>query len=107
MLDCKPIDAPIETNHRLSIVQDQVPSKKERYQKLHGKLIYLSHTRPNITYVVSVASRFMHEPSKEHMDVVYRILRHLKSSPGKGLCFGKNQDHKVSGYTDAGWAGIK
>lgn len=28
----------------------------------------------------------MHCPSEDHMDAVIRILRYLKSSPGKGSC---------------------
>nr|KYP37763.1 hypothetical protein KK1_041022 [Cajanus cajan] len=57
---------------------------KGRYQRLVGKLIYLSHTRPNIAYAVNVVSQFMHDPRKPHMDAVERILRYLKSAPGKG-----------------------
>ena len=32
------------------------------YQRLVGKLIYLSHTQPHIAYVVSVVNQFMHSP---------------------------------------------
>ena len=105
MLNCRPVDTPIEMNHGLVIHPNQVPTNKERYQRLVGKLIYLSHTRPDIAYAVSVVSRFMHDPSKDHMKAVYRILRYLKSSPGKGLFFAKTQSREVSGYTDANWAG--
>ena len=66
-----------------------------------GKLIYLSHTRPNIAYAVSVVNQFMHCPSEDHMDVVIQILRYLKSSPGKGLMFSKNNQVNVDGYMDA------
>ena len=66
-----------------------------------GKLIYLSHTWPDIAYAVSVVSQFMHCPSEDHMDAVMRILRYLKSSPGKGLMFSKNGHLNVVGYTDA------
>ncbi|GKE32503.1 putative RNA-directed DNA polymerase, partial [Tanacetum coccineum] len=75
MLDCKPVETPIEMNHKLSILPDQVPTNKERYQRPVGKLIYLSHTRPDIAYAVSVVSRFMHAPSKDHMNAAYRILK--------------------------------
>lgn len=105
MLDCRPIDTPIEMNHCLEVLPDQVPANKEQYQRLAGKLIYLSHTSPDIAYVVSVVSRFMHAPSEDHMKVVYRILKYLNSSPGKGLFFGKNQDHGVNGYTNDDWGG--
>ena len=87
ILDCKPAKTPIEIKHGLSIQGDQVPTDKNQYQRLVERLIYLSHTRPDIAYAVSVVSQFMHFPSKEHMDAVYRVLRYLKSSPGKGLFF--------------------
>lgn len=105
MLDGKPVDTPIETNHKLGMFPNQVPTNKERYQRLVGKLIYLSHTRPDIAYAVSVVSRFMQTPSEDHMNAVYRILRYFKFSPGKGLFFGRNQDHQVCGYTDVDWGG--
>jgi len=70
-----------------------------------GKLIYLSHTRPDIAFVVSLVSQFMHSPKEEHQEAVYRILRYLKSSPGKGLFFRKGQDKGNESFTDADWAG--
>jgi hypothetical protein len=105
MLECKPAYTPIVQNHRLGEYPDQAPTDKGRYQRLVGKLIYLSHTRPDIAYAVSVVSQFMHNPSEDHMDVVIRILRYLKASPGKGLMFSKNSHLKINGYTDADWAG--
>ncbi|KAI9201572.1 hypothetical protein LWI28_025463 [Acer negundo] len=60
---CVPMDTPNEVNHGLTIYPDQVPTNKERYQKLVGKLIYLTHTRPDISYAVSVVSQFMYNPS--------------------------------------------
>lgn len=73
-LDCKLTDTPIIQNHKFREYLDQLPMNKERYQRLVGKLIYLSHTRPNIAYAVSVVSQFMHCPSEDHMNVVTRIL---------------------------------
>ena len=79
--------------------------ERERYQRLVGRLIYLSHTRPDIAFPVSVVSQFMHSPGSEHFDAVYRILRYLKRTPGKGLLF-KTWGHlEVEAYTDADWAG--
>ena len=85
LLESKPTDTPIVQNHGLREFSDQVPTTKGRFQRLVGKLIYLSHTRPNIAYVVSVVSQFMHCPSKDHMGAVIQIFYYLKSSPGKGL----------------------
>jgi hypothetical protein len=106
MLACQPIDTPIEQNHKLGDDRvDQVPTNKERYQRLVGRLIYLSHTRPDLAYAVSVVSQFMHSPNEVHMDAVHRILRYLKSAPGKGLMFSKHGHLEVEGYIDADWVG--
>ena len=70
LLECKPVDTLIVQNHRLGEYSDQAPTDKARYQRLVGKLIYLSHTRLDIAYAVSVVSQFMHNPSKDHMGVV-------------------------------------
>ena len=45
----------------------------------------------------------MHNPSEDHMNVVMRILRYLKSAPEKGLVFRKHGHLKTIGYTDADW----
>ncbi|BBH05359.1 transposable element gene [Prunus dulcis] len=105
MLDCKPIDTLSEQNHNLGLYPNQIPIDKERYQWLVGKLNYLAHTHPDITYVVSVVSQFMHSLSEDHMGVVTRILRYLKVTPSKGLMFFKYGHTDVEGYTVADWAG--
>ncbi|KAM1305335.1 hypothetical protein ACFX2F_022890 [Malus domestica] len=105
MLGCKLVDTPIVEKHYLGIYPDQEPVDKCRYQRLVGRLIYLAHTRPDITYAVSVVSQFMHSPSMDHMTAVMRILAYLKSAPGKGILY-KNSGHlRIEGYSDADWAG--
>ena len=42
-----------------------------RYQRLVGKLIYLSHSWLDIAFAVSVVSQFMHAPYEEHLEAVY------------------------------------
>jgi DNA-binding protein len=56
-------------------------------QCLVGKLIYLSHTQPNIAYVVSVINQFMHNPKEVHLQAAHRVLQYLKGRLGKGILF--------------------
>ena len=67
------------------------------------KLIYQSHTRPDISYAVGVVSRFIHLPQLPHMDAVIRILRYLKGTSSKGEFFEKNDHLDLMAYTDADW----
>ncbi|XP_019252264.1 PREDICTED: uncharacterized protein LOC109231152 [Nicotiana attenuata] len=88
MIGCKPTESPIECNHKLQTgVGESID--KERYQRLVGRLIYLSHTRPDIAYSVSLVSQFMHDPRDSHMQAVFHILWYLKSALGKA-CFSPN-----------------
>ncbi|KAH9802834.1 retrovirus-related pol polyprotein from transposon RE1 [Citrus sinensis] len=106
MTACQPIDTPIEEGLKFCITSDQVPVDKGRYQRLIGRLMYLSHTRPDLAYALSVVSQFMHNPGEQHMKAVMRILRYLKTNPGKGILFSKNEDYSnIEVYTDADWAG--
>jgi len=106
MLGCRPCSTPIDKNHQIS-AQCGDSVNKETYRRLVGRLIYLCHTKPDIYYIVSVVSKYMHDPRTGHMEVVYRILRYLKGTPGKGLWFRKNWHLDLEGYCDADWASSK
>ncbi|KAL4580545.1 hypothetical protein LXL04_016743 [Taraxacum kok-saghyz] len=107
MLGCKPVSTPLETN----LVIDRVFDTNDTYldnitdfQKLIGKLIYLTITRPDISYSVQVLSQFMHKPTKYHLNVALRLLRYLKGSPGKGIAIRKSDVLNLQGYSDGDWA---
>jgi hypothetical protein len=104
MSRCHPASTPIESNHHIT-KEGGSPIDREQYKRLVGCLIYLSHTRPDIAFAVSVVSQFMHEPSSHHMDALMRIIHYLKGCPGKGLLYTPHGNLKVECYTDADWAG--
>ncbi|WJZ81633.1 hypothetical protein VitviT2T_001466 [Vitis vinifera] len=105
MLGCKPAETPMDTTVKLEESDGSAPVDKGRYQRLVGKLIYLSHTRPDIGFSVSVVSQFMNNPTEKHMTAVIRILRYLKMTPGKGLFFQRTTKKENEIFSDADWAG--
>ncbi|EXC26652.1 Bifunctional phosphatase IMPL2 [Morus notabilis] len=105
MSGCKPVEIPMDPNTKLMPRTDELAADKGQYQRLVGKLIYLTHTRPDINFAVSLVSQFMGNPSIDHMEAVNRILRYLKKDPGKGLMFRKTVNRTLEIYTDADWAG--
>ncbi|GJU84678.1 putative ribonuclease H-like domain-containing protein [Tanacetum coccineum] len=58
MVDCKPADTLMIVNHKLYMEKKARLADKGRYQRMVGKLIYLSHTRPDIAHVVGVTQIF-------------------------------------------------
>ena len=86
MSACQPANTPVEEGLKLCVETNQVPVDKGRYQRLVGRLMYLSHTRPYLAYALSIVSQFMHNHGEQHMNAVMRILRYLKSAPERVFC---------------------
>ncbi|XP_020254028.1 uncharacterized protein LOC109831099 [Asparagus officinalis] len=103
ILGCKPVTIPIDQKFKLG-AEAREPVDRNRYQRLVGRLIYLSHTHSDISFAVIVVGRYMYDPRKDHINAVYQILRYLKSAPGKGLIFRKNEHVSIKGYCDSDWA---
>jgi len=83
----------IYLNHKMSQdCKEGIIIDKGRYQRLVVRLIYLSHTRPDITYAIRVVSQFMHDHKEKHLQAIQRILRYLKATPKKGLVFKKGSN---------------
>lgn len=80
MTNASEIDTPMEVNKKLNKSYEKLIMEKESYHKLIGKLIYLSATRPNITYTVNLLSQFMHPSRKPYVEVAHRVIMYLKGS---------------------------
>lgn len=51
-----------QTQIKLETVKEGVPVNKSQYHRLLGRLLYLSRTRPDIEFTISMVSQFMHCP---------------------------------------------
>ncbi|RVX19573.1 Retrovirus-related Pol polyprotein from transposon RE1 [Vitis vinifera] len=105
MLDRKLIDTLMDPNVKLVSGQGEPLGDLGRYRRLIGKLNYLTITRPDISFPVSVVSQFLQSPCDSHWDVVIRILRYIKSTLGQGVLYENRGHTQVVGYTDADWVG--
>lgn len=73
-LGYKPVGTPLERVWKVKNADKETLVDACRYQCLVGKLIYFSLTQPNIAYVLSVVSRYMHSPTERHLEAVNHIL---------------------------------
>ena len=105
MGECKPLATPMAINEKLSKYDGKPKVDGAMYRSLVGSLIYLTHTRPDIVNAVSIVSRFMSEPSKDHLTAAKRILRYIKGTKSYGIMYETEKDFKLTGYTDSDWAG--
>ena len=105
LLNSKPVDTPMDPNAKLMPAQGEPLSDPGKYRRLVGKLNYLTVTRPDISFPVSVVSQFLNSPCEGHWEAVIRILKYIKGAPGKGLLYEDKGHTRVVGYSDADWAG--
>ncbi|RDX87093.1 hypothetical protein CR513_31475, partial [Mucuna pruriens] len=56
MSNCTPVDSPIDPNLKLMVKHGEPYSDLERYRRLVGKLIYLTITRPEVSFAVGVVT---------------------------------------------------
>ncbi|RVW96508.1 Retrovirus-related Pol polyprotein from transposon RE1 [Vitis vinifera] len=82
-LGCKPAKTPMQPNMQLSQDDGELLTDPNMYRRLIGKLIYLTFTRPNLTYSVNKLSQFLCQLRRPHLQAIYRILQYIKGSPGK------------------------
>lgn len=66
MEDCKPADTPMETGLKLTANEESKKVDETLYRQLVGSLIYLTYTRPNISFAVNFISRFITAPKVSH-----------------------------------------
>ncbi|GJS30966.1 ribonuclease H-like domain-containing protein [Tanacetum coccineum] len=98
MLACKPAKTPLVSKLVISneaTENDHILDNIIDYQKLMDKLIYLTNTRLDISYVVHYLSQFMHSSLKSHLKVAFKVLKYLKSCLGLGSHIIKDSDLEI------------
>ena len=65
---------------------------------------YITVTRPDISFAVSMVSQFLNFPCVDHWNAVICILKYIKGSPRKMLViYDQNNHTRVVCYSDANW----
>lgn len=104
LLAAKPAATPIAKGSQLSVDTGNVLPDPAPYRRLIGKLLYLTTTRPDLSFSVQQLSQFMARPTHLHQDAAVRILRYLKGSPAKGLFYPCDSTLQLKGFSDSDWA---
>ncbi|KAF3682563.1 putative serine carboxypeptidase-like 40-like [Capsicum annuum] len=109
----KPASTPLETNIKLTSVEvdetkgvkgDIVLKDMTLYQRVVGKLMYATITRPDISHAVQTLSQFMQQPKRSHLEATNRMVRYLKGTVGQGIWLKAHPAIELICWCDSDWA---
>lgn len=105
MQNCNPTNIPIEFGLKLTKAGSGKKTNSTLYKQIVGSLMYLTTTRPDIMYVVSLVSRYMECPTEMHLLASKRILRYLQGTKDFEIFYGKGEKADLIGFTDSDYVG--
>ncbi|XP_037497309.1 uncharacterized protein LOC119371385 [Jatropha curcas] len=91
----------------VKLVKDESGATDEKtyYKQIVGSLMYLTATRPDMMFTVSLVSRYMDSPTQLHFQAAKRVLRYLKGTTDLGIFYKKGGDNELIAYADSDYAG--
>ncbi|KAL3628046.1 hypothetical protein CASFOL_028148 [Castilleja foliolosa] len=101
--ESKPVSLTMDQKIRLNIEDGEIISDPFQYRSLIVKLIYLTHTRPDILFAVNRLSQFVSKPRTSDLQATHYLLRFLKASPGQIIFFSAHSYLSLKGFSDADW----
>ena len=103
-LGAAPSRIPMSHNSQPCQGRDPPLNNPEKFRRLIGKLLYLTVTRPDISFSVAYLSQFLSTPLQSHFQSGLKILKYIKQAPGNGLLYKRNASLQLHTFCDADWA---
>lgn len=105
MINCSSVSTPVTVGTKLSREQNEMDFDSTIFRKLVGSLMYLTTTRLDIMYGVSLISRFMGTPKNSHWQAGKRLVRYIAGTMNHGILYSTSNNLQLVGYTDSDFAG--
>ncbi|XP_040370263.1 uncharacterized protein LOC112183342 isoform X4 [Rosa chinensis] len=101
----KAVTNPMSTSVKLTEDLTGKSVDQTLYRSMIGSLLYLTASRPDISYSVGVCARFQANPKESHLEAVKRIIRYVSGTATCGVYFTFDSNIEIAGYSDADWGG--
>ena len=75
------------------------------YGSMIGNLLYLTASRPNISYSVGMCARYQANPKESHIIAIKHIVKYVKTTSNFGVWYDKDNNDVLARNSDADWVG--
>ncbi|XP_018621995.1 uncharacterized mitochondrial protein AtMg00240-like [Nicotiana tomentosiformis] len=97
------VSTPLDPSVKLTLDMRAPVSDPSVYRRLIGKLNFLQHTRPDISFSVQHLSQFLQKPQVPHMMVALHVLRYLLHDPAQVILLSSSADFSLVSFSDSDW----
>ncbi|KAL0540040.1 hypothetical protein IC582_024268 [Cucumis melo] len=106
MENASPFNTPMDAN--IKLCKDDIGEVIDPclYRSLVGSLMYLTATRPDILFAVSMLTRFMTNPKRSRWEAKKRVLRYILGTINFGIYYKKVSESVLFGFCDSDWGGV-
>ncbi|GKD23141.1 hypothetical protein Tco_1224844, partial [Tanacetum coccineum] len=102
-----PMDTPMVEKSKLDEDTQGKVVNPTHYRGMVGTLMYLTASRPDLTFSVCMCSRYQANPTKKNLHAVKRIFKYLRGTVNRGLWYPKDSSVALTAYADADHAGFQ
>ncbi|GJT38236.1 retrovirus-related pol polyprotein from transposon TNT 1-94 [Tanacetum coccineum] len=102
-----PVDTPMVEKSKLDEDTQGKAVDPTHYRGMIGTLMYLTASRPDLTFVVCMCARYQAKPTEKHLHAVKRIFKYLQGTVNRGLWYLKDSSIALTAYADADHAGCQ
>ena len=92
MDECNPLTIPMEQNSNPTSIEEKTFEDVTKYRQIVVILIYLTTSRPDISFVVVILSGFMQNHCEGHWSDEKKVLNYLKGTQHFGLKYTQVDD---------------
>eukprot|EP00253_Pinus_taeda_P008040 PITA_08040 len=103
MEDCKPTPSPFQSRAKISVTCTSPKVDATLYCHLVGKVLYLTHTHPDLSFDVGLIAQFMQNPHESHWKATKRILRYVQGTFQFGIHYSVEASPLLVGFIDSNW----
>ena len=103
--ECKASKFPFLSGIKLGEIGDSPLVDSSLYRQLVGSLLYITHSRTDLAYVLSVVARYMQKPHYIHWKESNRILQYVQGTKNFGVHYVASSPLELVGFFDSDWDG--